>query len=123
MDPRSRILIVEDDPDAREVLADLLEREGFAVSTAVDAVDAIHTLETEDPPRTILVDLLMPGILGCSLLDYVREEPHLADVRVAIVSASPQLAPDGYPVFPKPVDIDRLVAFLRDDGTPSHAHA
>jgi two-component system, chemotaxis family, chemotaxis protein CheY len=112
MDPRSRILIVEDDRDARDVLADLLAREGFEVEVAADAVDAIHALETEEPPRAMLVDLLMPGILGGSLLEYVRDEPHLAGVRVAIVSASPHLAPDGYTVFAKPVDIARLLEFL-----------
>jgi CheY-like chemotaxis protein len=114
-----RILIVEDDRDARDVLADLLAKEGFRVEVAADAVDAIHVLETEEPPRAMLVDLLMPGILGGSLLEYVRDEPHLANVRVAIVSASPHLAPDGYTVFPKPVDVPRLIEFLR--GTPRRA--
>jgi CheY-like chemotaxis protein len=119
MGPRSRILIVEDDRDARDVLADLLAREGYVVEVAADAVDAIHALETNEPPRVMLVDLLMPGILGGSLLEYVRDEPHLAGVRVAIVSASPHLAPDGYKVFPKPVDMSRLLEFLRD--LPPHA--
>jgi CheY-like chemotaxis protein len=113
--PRSsRILIVEDDRDARDVLADLLAKEGFTVETAADAVDAIHTLETEAPPQTMLVDLLMPGILGGSLLEYIRDEPSLAGVRVAVLSASPHLAPDGYTVFPKPVDMPRLLEFLRE---------
>jgi CheY-like chemotaxis protein len=111
---RSRILIVEDDRDARDVLADLLEREGFVVETAADAVDAIHTLETEAAPQTMIVDLLMPGILGGSLLDYVRDEPSLAGIRVAVLSGSPHLAPDGYTVFSKPVDMPRLLEFLHE---------
>lgn len=116
-----RILIVEDDRDARDVLAELLSKEGFTVEVAADAVDAIHLLEApgNEPPRAMLVDLLMPGILGGSLLEYVRDEPHLQNVRVAIVSASPHLAPDGYTVFPKPVDVPRLIEFLR--GTPRRA--
>jgi CheY-like chemotaxis protein len=109
-----RILIVEDDRDTRDVLAALLAKEGFAVDTAADALDAIHTLETRNPPRAMLVDLVMPGILGGSLLEYIRDEPGLAGMRIAIVSASPHLAPDGYTVFQKPVDVPRLLAFLRD---------
>ncbi|MBA2538600.1 MAG: response regulator [Deltaproteobacteria bacterium] len=122
MTPGSKILIVEDDRDARDVLADLLAREGFQVEVAADAVDAIHTLEMhrDEPPRVILLDLLMPGILGGSLLDYLREEPELAGVRIAIVSGSPHLAPDGYPVFAKPVDLSRLIEFLHD-GRPRAA--
>jgi two-component system chemotaxis response regulator CheY len=112
---RSRILIVEDDRDARDVLADLLAREGYQVEVAANAIDAMHTLERHDElPRTILVDLLMPGVLGGSLLEYLEHDPHFADVRVAIVSASPHLAPDGYPVFPKPVNLNHLLEFLRD---------
>lgn len=65
----------------------------------------------------------MPGILGGSLLEYVRDEPHLAEVRVAIVSASPHLAPVGYPVFPKPVNLDRLLEFLHGGHAGSHAYA
>jgi len=116
MEPGSRILIVEDDRDARDVLAHLLAREGFQVEVAADAVDAIHSLETrpDEPPRAILLDLLMPGILGGTLLEYLREEPQFAGIRVAIVSGSPHLAPDGYPVFAKPVNLSRLLEFLRD---------
>ena len=109
-----RILIVEDDRDARDILAALLAREGFVVEAAADAVEAIHILETRPPPDTILVDLVMPGILGGSLIDYVRDQPSLVGVRVAIVSASPHLAPDGYPIFQKPVEVSHLLDFLRD---------
>jgi two-component system, chemotaxis family, chemotaxis protein CheY len=114
----SRVLIVEDDRDARDVLAELLAKEGFEVEVAADAVDAIHALEThrDEPPRAILLDLLMPGILGASLLEYLREDPRFDGVRVAIVSASPHLAPDGYPVFPKPVDLTRLDSFSPPSG-------
>jgi CheY-like chemotaxis protein len=116
MSSGSRVLIVEDDRDTRDVLAALLSKEGFQVEVAADAVDAIHSLEThrDEPPRAILLDLLMPGILGGSFLDYLREDPRFDGVRIAIVSASPHLAPDGYPVFAKPVDLTRLLDFLRE---------
>jgi CheY-like chemotaxis protein len=63
----------------------------------------------------MIVDLLMPGVVGQELLEFVRDEPSLAQVRVAIVTGSPKLAPAGYTVFPKPLDVARLLAFLRDE--------
>jgi len=118
----SSILIVDDDRDARDVLAELLAREGYDVEVAADVVDAMRVLDSEDPPDAILLDLLMPGILGMSLLDYLHDTPRFAEVPVAIVSASPHLAPDGYPVFPKPLNVGTLIDFLHRT-VPLTAHA
>ena len=50
---------------------------------------------------------------GVELLEYLAHEPRLANIRVAIVSASPELAPEGYRVFAKPLDLPSLLEFLR----------
>jgi CheY-like chemotaxis protein len=108
-----RILIVEDDVDIQAALFDLLSGEGYEVDIVENGADAISMLEDGARPCVMLVDLLMPGIVGQELLEYVREDVRLAAIPVAIVSGSPQLAPDGYQVFRKPMDLKPLLDFVR----------
>jgi CheY-like chemotaxis protein len=110
-----RVLIVEDDPDLQAALETLLVARGYDVALASNGAEAIELLSDREPPSTMIVDLLMPGVVGQELLEFVRDEPSLAQVRVAIVTGSPKLAPAGYAVFPKPLDVARLLAFLRVD--------
>jgi CheY-like chemotaxis protein len=112
-----RVMIVEDDPDLRAALEALLVARGYDVALASNGAEAIEQLAEGDPPATLIVDLLMPGVVGQELLEFVRDEPGLAHVRVAIVTGSPKLAPAGYAVFPKPLDLARLLAFLRADAS------
>src|SRR5687767_7092630 len=94
-----RIMIVEDDADIQVALFDLLSREGYCVDIVNDAVAAITLLEDGACPSMMLVDLVMPGIVGQELLEYLRDDVRLAAIPVAIVSGSPHLAPSGYTVF------------------------
>jgi CheY-like chemotaxis protein len=105
---------VDDDPDIRMMLCELFAREGFQVETADDGAAAILFLENHAPPAAIVLDLLMPGIVGSSVLAYLSGRPGLADVPVAIVSSSPHLAPDGYPLFRKPLRFAPLLEFVRN---------
>jgi CheY-like chemotaxis protein len=107
------LLVVDDDPDVRMLLCELFEREGYRVEVAVDGAAAILFLEHHAPPSMIVLDLLMPGILGTSVLQYVESKPSLGDVPVAIVSSSPNLAPDGYQLFKKPLKFKPLLDFVR----------
>lgn len=113
------LLVVDDDPDIRMLLCDLFEREGFQVDVATDGAAAISFLEHHEPPAAILLDLLMPGILGTSVLAYLGSKPRLEHIPVAIVSSSPQLAPDGYPLFCKPLKFGPLLEFVRHACDPN----
>lgn len=108
-----QVLIVEDDPEVQVALTLLLERAGYEVLVAGNGAEAIEAIDPTAPPRAVLVDLLMPGIVGHELLEYLRGDPALAAVPVAIISGSPQLAPAGYRVFAKPLDAGALLAFVR----------
>jgi CheY-like chemotaxis protein len=110
-----RVLVVEDDLDLREALETTLSGHGVDVSLAANGAEAIEILEDGLVPSAVIVDLLMPGVVGQELLEYVRAKATLANVRVVIVTGSPQLAPAGYTVFAKPVDTARLLGFLRGD--------
>jgi len=108
------LLVVDDDPEVRMLLCELFAREGFRVDVATDGAAAILFLEHHEPPSVILLDLLMPGILGSSVLAYLGSTPSLEHVPVAIVSSSPHLAPEGYPLFKKPLKFAPLLEFVRN---------
>jgi CheY-like chemotaxis protein len=108
-----RVLIVEDDLDLQAALETTLQNHGYDVSLASNGAEAIEQLSEGHPPTAVIVDLLMPGVVGQELLEYLRADDTLADIRVAIVTGSPKLAPEGYEVFAKPVDAERLLEFLR----------
>jgi CheY-like chemotaxis protein len=66
-----RILVVEDDPDARELLCTLLESEGVLVTSAASAEEAMERF-AETRPDILLSDIGLPGEDGCSLMRRVR---------------------------------------------------
>jgi two-component system, OmpR family, response regulator MprA len=111
-----RVLIVDDDADIRDTLGELFRRNGFDVELACDGVDAIERLD-RSRPSAILVDLMMPGIIGEELIDYLQSDEELRTIPVAIVSAVPQRAPKGYSVFRKPVPGSVLIDFVRQRAT------
>lgn len=102
------------------LLCELFAREGFHVDVATDGAAAILFLEHHEPPSAIVLDLLMPGILGTSVLEYVESKPGLDKVPVAIVSSSPGLAPQGYQLFKKPLKFKPLLDFVRMACDSSH---
>ena len=108
------LLVVDDDPEIRMLLSDLFSREGFRVDVADDGAAAILFLEQHEPPSAILLDILMPGILGSSVLAYLASKPGLEHIPVAIVSSSPHLAPVGYQLFKKPLRFKPLLEFVRN---------
>jgi CheY-like chemotaxis protein len=108
---RAQVLIIEDDVAVQAALDELFSREGYDVRIANNGGEAIDMLEHELRPCCVLVDLLMPGIVGHEVLGYLREEP-MKNTPVAIMTGSPHLAPTGYPLFIKPLDMDQLLDFV-----------
>ena len=121
MSHHPRVLVVEDDPEFRAALEDMLAGSGYDVVVANNGADAIAMLEAGERPNAVLVDLLMPGVVGQELLEYMRSSDDLRTIPVAIVSASPQLAPHGYQVFRKPLEPGPLLDFVRDLSAPPPA--
>jgi DNA-binding response OmpR family regulator len=80
---RRRALVIEDDPDARELLRELLDRGRFDVSEAGDGSSGLRQLYA-CRPNVVLLDISLPGMTGWDVLERIRE---LSDVPVLIVSA------------------------------------
>ena len=109
------VLLVDDDPAARELLQRFLEREGFRVRTANDGRDGL-TLARALKPRAILLDIEMPRMDGWAVLHAVRSDPELAGIPVIITSVVAEqglgqaLGATDYLV--KPIDRERLKSLM-----------
>lgn len=66
------VLVVEDDESIRRLLVSILEREGFAVSIAVDGYEAIQCIDTMTPTQLVLLDSLLPYKSGLQVLKHLR---------------------------------------------------
>ncbi|MEZ6064372.1 MAG: response regulator [Planctomycetaceae bacterium] len=86
-DPLS-VLIVEDQPNERELLAGLLRMDGCQVDTAADGVEAVDRLHTGERPHVVLLDMHMPRIAGPEVLNLIRQSPALDGLLVFAVSGS-----------------------------------
>lgn len=69
---KPRILVVDDEREARELLKDFLEAKGYAVVTASNGAEALTAVQ-EHRPHLILLDIMMPGMNGLKVLRRIRE--------------------------------------------------
>ena len=83
MENRSRILIVDDDPDIRNVLYYLL-RDRYAVSLAADGPDALRRLQAEPDTDLVVLDVMMPGMDGYETCEGIRA---LSNVPILFLTA------------------------------------
>jgi CheY-like chemotaxis protein len=113
---RARILIVDDDSEIRDVLAEVLLDEGYSVGQAGDGAEALDALAAT-PADAILLDLNMPIMNGYQVMAARDADPRLANVPVVIMSASAP-RPEAtvglcVSVLAKPLDLDTLLARLK----------
>lgn len=79
------ILVVDDDPDIRQILQDRLESYGYLVDTAADGVAAIQKIE-QLAPSGVFLDIRMPGMNGIEVLGRIRDR--YRTLSVVIVTAT-----------------------------------
>ena len=80
---RAHVLVVDDDPDIRGLVKELLERQGYGVSEAANGKEALRALYAT-PPDVVLLDVSMPELDGWQTLERIRD---LSDVPVAMLTA------------------------------------
>ena len=118
MDTAASMLVVDDDPDIRQALAELLAESGRRVATAKDGYDALEKLDSLDRPCVILLDLMMPRMSGLELLDHLSQQPSLEDVQVIVMSANDGLRRQAErhaivrAALRKPFDFDGLLCLV-----------
>lgn len=82
------ILIVEDDEDVAETLAEALADQGYHTLSAANGADALALLRSGIRPSVILLDMMMPVMDGREFRDVQREDPLLRDIPVIVLTAN-----------------------------------
>src|SRR6478735_10521776 len=114
---KGRILVVDDEANARTALAELLRDEGYAVETAADGFKALPKLE-EFAPDVVVTDMKMPGLSGLELMEKVRERDAACVVIVmtafgAIETAVQAMRQGAADYLTKPVNVEELSLVLK----------
>ena len=111
---RQTILVVDDDDDTRDAIAETLEEHGYRVVRKGSGRQAQQYLTTSAPPACMVLDLMMPDLDGWALASFMRQG-RLPRVPLIVVTAAGDQW--GYPAPPecvlrKPLDPNRLVALV-----------
>jgi CheY-like chemotaxis protein/two-component sensor histidine kinase len=114
-DEQNTVLLIDDDAHARELLGIYLQRSGWHVITAADALSGIE-MAREVEPTVIIHDIMMPGMDGWSLLDVLKNDAQLRDIPVIVCSVLDEpgrgIAQGAIDYLVKPVDKQELIQTL-----------
>lgn len=112
-----RVLLVDDELSSAEVLALVLAGEGYQVTLAPDAKQALARLD-EAAPDLLICDFMMPGMNGAELVEAVREVERFREIPVLLISGAPESALRAYAVkydafLRKPFGLEEVLKVLR----------
>jgi CheY-like chemotaxis protein len=106
------VLLVEDDPDIRDIVQDVLEAEGYDVvpaSHGKQALEFLNGVKGSALPDLVILDMMMPLVDGRHVLEAIRSDQNLSAVPVVVMSAIAHEKPAGAAAFlRKPFSLDTL---------------
>jgi CheY-like chemotaxis protein/two-component sensor histidine kinase len=109
------VLVIDDEPHARELLLRGLEREGYSVTTAADGATGIE-LARKLRPALITLDIIMPTMDGWAVLAALKADAETRDIPVAMVSIAPDddlgIILGAVESLQKPIDRDALTSLV-----------
>ena len=117
-DRRPRVLIADDDPSIRRVLAASLQKEGYQTVDACDGAEALTAMRTGQTDL-VLLDLMMPKVTGWEVLTECAADPELRKIPVIVITAEPaegvaKIARDATcALLHKPFDLEMLQALVK----------
>ena len=83
---RSKVVVIEDEPDIVEVISYNLKREGYQVASAMRGDEGLNLVRNQSPALVIL-DLMLPGMDGLSVCQQLKSDPITRDIPIIMVSA------------------------------------
>ncbi len=113
------VLVVEDDADILEMIEIVLQGSGYSTVVVRDGEEALARLRTGPHPRVVLLDMMMPRMDGRQFRKEQLADPTIADVPVVLMSGDTKIRDkmvelQVHKCIRKPVDIDELLAVVRD---------
>lgn len=121
---QKRVLVVDDEPTIRDLVAEALREAGFDTDTAANGVEALTRMQRW-LPDAIVLDLMMPRLDGTGFTELMRLNTRLADVPVLLVTAAYGAAEAAQQIgvqawLAKPFELDALVdAVTKLAGAPA----
>ncbi len=114
------ILLLEDDPDGEELLAESLQVTGYQIVACADTDEADAAVDRHGKPNLVIADFVLHGIPGTGYVARLRSLPGFAYVPVIFVTAmDPSLLDDVRdPIVKKPVDMDHLLDLVAEHCPP-----
>ena len=122
-----RALICEDDPAIRMLVRTVVQREGFEVELAADGVEGMDKLRS-GCFDVILLDLMMPGIDGYGVIEFIKAQSDAALQRVVVMTAATEAMRTDFPepictLLRKPFEISDLTRALHSCTVDCESHA
>jgi CheY-like chemotaxis protein len=122
----SYVLVVDDDPAIRGLLADALRGEGYIVDLAAHGREALDAMRARRP-ATVVLDLMMPVMDGFSFMEACHNEQLCDNVPIVVISAVHDALQRmrEIPVnacLAKPFDLDSLIRMISRFARPSNGH-
>ena len=84
---KKTIIIVDDEPNLRELVKGIMELEGYRVITAEDGKRGLEAIEAHKPDL-VLLDMMMPGMTGREVCQKIRATPKIADTKVIFLTVA-----------------------------------
>lgn len=106
------VLVADDEPDIREILAQALADDGYRVVCAVDGKHALEQVAAMHPDL-IVSDIKMPRLHGLTLVERLRADGHAVPV-ILISTRTPPRALPGVRFIQKPFDLDDVTAAVAE---------
>lgn len=111
------ILVVDDEPQIRDLLLQSLTQRGYRVRAASDGQEALALVEQEKP-SLIILDVYMPGMNGIAALKQLRKRNYKSGVILLTASHDPKLLKEAWElgvvdIMGKPLDLDRLALVVK----------
>lgn len=123
----TRVLVIDDEANARDLIQRFLGKEGFSVVTASSGAEGLR-LARASRPDAITLDVIMPGMDGWAVLKELKADPELANIPVIMLTMVDSMnlgyALGAVEYMTKPIDRERLLAVMekyRHDRTPATA--
>ena len=117
-DRRQRVLIADDDPSIRRMLAASLKKNGYQTAAACDGGEALEAMRAGQADL-VLLDLMMPKVTGWEVLTERAAAPELRKIPVIVITAEQgaglaKISKDGIcALLPKPFELETLQALVK----------